>query len=361
MEHDALHKKYMNRCIDLAKLGCGSTAPNPMVGSVIVHGDRIIGEGNHRKSGLAHAEVNAIGSVKDKDLLAKSILYVNLEPCAHTGKTPPCSDLIIKCRIPSVIIGTADPHEIVSGKGITRLHQAGIAVTTDICRDRCIGLNKRFFTYHLLKRPYIILKWAQSADGFIDVVREKADPAHPNWISNELSRKLVHKWRTEEQAIMVGTQTALLDNPRLNVREWPGNNPLRIVLDRTLRLPANLHLFDNQIATLIINDIRDETSGLCRYRKIPFTCDLLPSVMNLLHELGIQSMIVEGGKKLLESFLSSGLWDEARIFTGQRSFGSGIKAPEIDYQYKLETWIENDLLTVLYNKNKLESLIRHTK
>jgi diaminohydroxyphosphoribosylaminopyrimidine deaminase/5-amino-6-(5-phosphoribosylamino)uracil reductase len=358
MEHDALHKKYMNRCIDLARLGCGSTAPNPMVGSIIVCGDRIIGEGYHRKAGSAHAEVNAIGSVKDRDLLAKSILYVNLEPCAHTGRTPPCSGLIIKCRIPSVVIGTADPHKIVSGKGITLLHQAGIAVTTGICRESCIDLNKRFFTYHLLKRPYIILKWAQSADGYIDVLREKSDPAQPNWISNELSRKLVHKWRTEEQAIMVGTQTALLDNPQLNAREWPGNNPLRIVLDRTLRLPADLHLFDQRIATLIINESKDGISGLCRYRKIPFTTDLLPSVMNLLYEQGIQSMIVEGGKKLLESFLSCGLWDEARIFTGQRPFGSGIKAPEIDYRHKQETWIEKDLLTVIYNAPKLESLLK---
>jgi diaminohydroxyphosphoribosylaminopyrimidine deaminase / 5-amino-6-(5-phosphoribosylamino)uracil reductase len=358
MEHDALHKKNMKRCIDLARLGCGSTAPNPMVGSVIVYGDRIVGEGYHRKAGSAHAEVNAIGSVKDRDVLAKSILYVNLEPCTHTGKTPPCSDLIINCRIPSVVIGTSDPHEVVSGKGITCLRQAGIAVTTGICRDSCIDLNKRFFTYHLLKRPYIILKWAQSSDGFIDVIREKSNPARPNWISNDLSRMLVHKWRTEEQAIMVGTHTALLDNPRLNAREWPGNNPLRIVLDRTLRLPANLHLFDQQIDTLILNEIRDETVGLCRYMKIPFTRNLLPSVMNLLHEQGIQSMIVEGGKKLLESFIASGLWDEARIFTGQRPFGSGIKAPEIEDQVKQQTWIENDLLTVLYKPNNLEFLLK---
>jgi len=357
MEHDAMHKKYMNRCIELARLGLGSTAPNPMVGSVIVHGDRIIGEGYHKKAGAFHAEVNAIGSVKDKELLTKSVLYVNLEPCAHTGKTPPCTDLILKCRIPSVVIGTADPNEIVSGKGIMRLRQAGIAITTGTCRDSCIDLNRRFFTYHALKRPYILLKWAQSSDGFIDVIREISDPARPNWISNEFSRKLVHKWRTEEQAIMVGTHTALLDNPRLNVREWPGNNPLRIVLDRTLRLPATLHLFDNHIVTLIINEIRDDASTLCRYHKIPFTNQLLPSVMRLLHEQGIQSVIVEGGKQLLESFIASGLWDEARIFTGQRPFGSGIKAPDIKVQHKQQTWIENDLLTVLYNTNRLDSLI----
>jgi diaminohydroxyphosphoribosylaminopyrimidine deaminase/5-amino-6-(5-phosphoribosylamino)uracil reductase len=189
------------------------------------------------------------------------------------------------------------------------------------------------------------------------VIREKSDPARPNWISNELSRKLVHKWRTEEQAIMVGTHTALLDNPKLSVREWPGNNPLRIVLDRTLRLPATLHLFDNRIATLIINEVRDDASRLCRYHKIPFNSRLLPAVMNLLHEQGIQSIIVEGGKQLLESFIASGLWDEARIFTGQRSFGSGIKAPDIPYQQTQQIWIENDLLTLLYNTNRLESLL----
>jgi diaminohydroxyphosphoribosylaminopyrimidine deaminase / 5-amino-6-(5-phosphoribosylamino)uracil reductase len=358
MEHDSLHKKYMNRCIELARLGLGSTAPNPMVGSVILYGDRIIGEGYHRKAGTAHAEVNAINSVKDKDLLAQSLLYVNLEPCAHTGKTPPCTELIIKCRIPSVVIGTPDPHDLVSGKGIACLHQAGVMVQTGICTKSCISLNRRFFTYHKLKRPYIILKWAQSADGLIDVIREKTDPAGPYWISNELSRKLVHKWRSEEQAVMVGTRTALIDNPQLNVREWPGNHPLRIVLDRTLRLPESLHLFDNRIPTLIINEVRDAISGLNRYHKIPFSEILLPSVMDLLHAQGIQSLIVEGGKQLLESFISSNLWDEARVFTGQKPFGSGIKAPEIRYKHIQRTWIENDLLTIFYNTNKLESLLK---
>jgi diaminohydroxyphosphoribosylaminopyrimidine deaminase/5-amino-6-(5-phosphoribosylamino)uracil reductase len=358
MENDVLHKKYMNRCIELARLGLGNTAPNPMVGAVVVCNNRIIGEGYHRKAGSAHAEVIAIRSVENRDLLAKSFLYVNLEPCSHKGKTPPCSELIVQSRIPSVVIGTTDPHEIVAGKGIDRLRRAGISVRTSICRDSCIHLNRRFFTFHTLQRPYIILKWAQSADGFMDVVRKKSDPAHPNWITGELSRKLVHKWRSEEQAIMVGTHTALLDNPRLSVRQWHGNNPLRIVLDRTLRLPATLHLFDNSIATLIINEIRNEVSGLCRYRKIPFASDLLSSVMHHLYEQEIQSLIVEGGKHLLESFISSDLWDEARVFTGQTNFIRGIKAPEINSHQKQQTLIEKDLLTVFYNASKLESLIK---
>ena len=357
MDSDTHHKKYMNRCLELAKLGLGSTAPNPLVGSVIVTGNRIIGEGYHRMAGAPHAEVNAIRSVENKDLLPKSILYVNLEPCAHTGKTPPCSDLIIQSGIPTVFIGTIDPHKVVSGKGINRLKQAGIIIKTGICREECIDLNKRFFTFHVHKRPYIILKWAQSADGFMDVVREKEEPAQPNWISNEISRKLVHKWRTEEQAIMVGTNTALLDNPRLNVREWQGNNPLRIVLDRSLRLPVSLHLFDNQLTTLILNGMKDEESGNCIYKKISFAGDMLSSVMKLLYKRGIQSVIIEGGKQLLESFIASGCWDEARIFTGRKLFGSGIKAPNIEGNNKQQNWIEDDLLTVIHNDSKLEQFI----
>jgi diaminohydroxyphosphoribosylaminopyrimidine deaminase/5-amino-6-(5-phosphoribosylamino)uracil reductase len=353
MDSDALHKKYMNRCLELARLGLGNTAPNPMVGAVIVAGDRILGEGYHHKAGEPHAEVNAIRSVKNKDLLTQSILYVNLEPCSHTGKTPPCADLIMENGIPEVVIGTRDPHEVVSGNGIIRLNKAGIITKTGICREQCIELNKRFFTFHVHKRPYIILKWAQSADGFIDVIRQKAGPAEPNWISGEISRKLVHKWRTEEQAIMVGTHTALLDNPRLNAREWPGESPLRIVLDRSLRLPLSLHLFDSQYTTLVINEIKEGESGNCVYKKIPFTGDVLPLVMKLLFEWGIQSLVVEGGKRLLESFISSGRWDEARIFTGQINFGNGIKAPEIEGHSRYKFRIENDLLTILHNENKL--------
>jgi diaminohydroxyphosphoribosylaminopyrimidine deaminase/5-amino-6-(5-phosphoribosylamino)uracil reductase len=349
MNGNASHEKYMNRCLELARLGLGSTAPNPMVGSVVVVEDQIIGEGYHRKFGSAHAEVNAIEAVKIKELLKKSILYVNLEPCAHAGKTPPCSDLIIHSGIPTVITGTLDPHDVVSGKGINKLKSAGIKTLTGICKPQCIDLNKRFFTYHTRKRPYIILKWAQSEDGLIDVLREKAEPAQPHWISGEVSRKLVHKWRTEEQAIMVGTNTALLDNPRLNVREWKGKSPVRIVLDRSLRLPAHLNLFDNQNPTIIINEIKEEETGSCIYSKIPFNSNLLPAIMKLLFDRGIQSVLIEGGKQLLESFIACSLWDEARIFTGRDAFGAGIIAPSIESRTKIQTFIGDDHLTIMYN------------
>ncbi len=351
MHSDAGHKKYMGRCLELAGRGLGSTSPNPMVGAVIVAEGIIIGEGYHRKAGEPHAEVNAIRSVKNRDWLTKSTLYVNLEPCSHTGRTPPCADLIIQCKIPQVVIGTRDPHEVVSGRGIEKLNKAGIVTKTGICREECIALNKRFFTTHLLKRPYVILKWAQSADGFIDGIRQPSDPSRPTWISGEVSRMLVHKWRTEEQAIMVGTRTALLDDPRLNAREWPGKSPLRIVIDRNLSLPPNLRLFDHAYETLVINAIKDDESGNCMYRKIPFNEDLLPLILKLLHGRDIQSLIVEGGKQLLESFIASGLWDEARIFTGTMNFNAGVKAPEIKGSSKQETRIENDLLTVVFNNN----------
>jgi diaminohydroxyphosphoribosylaminopyrimidine deaminase / 5-amino-6-(5-phosphoribosylamino)uracil reductase len=357
MDSNTLHKKYMNRCLELAHLGLGNTVPNPMVGSVIVHGDRIIGEGYHKKAGEPHAEVNAIASVADRELLPESTLYVNLEPCSHTGKTPPCADLVIRNRIPSVVIGTHDPNALVSGKGIYKLEQAGIKILNGICRNACIGLNRRFFTYHTLKRPYVILKWAQSADGFIDKFREETINARPAWISNEISKMLVHKWRSEEQAIMVGTQTALLDNPQLNVREWYGRSPLRIVIDRSLRLPQRLNLFDNQYKTLIINEIKEEVSGNCIFRKTAFDNDFLSSLMKILYEQGIQSLIAEGGKRLLESFIAADLWDEARIITGHQDFGSGIKAPVLSGQQKEEVYIDNDLLTLFYNKDRLDQFI----
>ena len=350
MDTITCHEKYMNRCLQLARLGLGNTAPNPLVGSVIVVEDHIIGEGYHQKFGLTHAEVNAIESVRDKSLLPKSTLYVNLEPCSHTGKTPPCSDLIIRCKIPSVVIGTVDPHDIVSGRGINQLKNAGINTVIGVCKPACIELNKRFFTFHIRKRPYIILKWAQSQDGFMDVIRGKDDPIQPNWISGEVSRKLVHKWRSEEQAIMVGTNTALMDNPNLNVRDWQGKSPIRIVMDRTLRLPGKLNLFDNKHITLIINEIKEEQAGNCIYKKIPFDAELLQSVMKLLVELSIQSLIVEGGRKLLESFIAYGLWDEARIFTGRKSFGSGIPAPALTSSMITRTRVEEDELTLLYNR-----------
>ena len=342
-------EKYITRCLELAKKGLGSTAPNPMVGAVAVHNDKIIGEGYHRKYGGPHAEVHAINSVRDKSLLKYSTLYVSLEPCSHLGKTPPCTDLIIKSGIPKVVIGTIDPNSLVKGKGIEKLRSSGIEVKKNILIKECIELNKRFFTFYSLKRPYIILKWAQTSDGFIDIVREPGSPVQPNWISNEFSRILVHKWRSEEQAIMVGTNTVRMDNPTLNTREWEGKNPLRIFLDRKLSLSHGLNLYNGEIPTIIINEIKNDKQGELEYVKFLFDNNLLNSILYFLYTREIQSIIIEGGKILLESFIEKGLWDEARVFTGDKKFRKGIKAPVIDSNVKTISAIENDRL--LFFKN----------
>jgi len=340
----------MRRCLDLAGLGLGHTAPNPLVGSVVVYHDRIIGEGYHQKYGGPHAEVNAINTVADKSLLSASVLYVNLEPCSHSGKTPPCADLIITTGIPEVVIGTTDPNPMVSGKGIRRLEQAGVKVTTGVLQDQCQVLNRRFFTFHNRKRPFVILKWAQTSDGYIDVLREKAGIEEPNWISNEISRILVHKWRSEEQSILVGTQTALLDNPMLNVRQWPGNSPLRMVIDRKLRLPKNLYLFDNTVPTLVFNETKDEQEGHTTYVKLNFNGSVLESLLQYLYDKGLQSVLVEGGQILINSFIRENLWDEARVFTGTKEFGAGVHAPVIRQVSPEQYRIREDVLFFYHNQ-----------
>jgi diaminohydroxyphosphoribosylaminopyrimidine deaminase / 5-amino-6-(5-phosphoribosylamino)uracil reductase len=346
---EKLHEPFMKRCLDLALLGLGYTAPNPLVGSVIVHQGRIIGEGYHREFGGPHAEVNAVHSVSDKALLPESTLYVNLEPCSHTGKTPPCADMIIRCGIRNVVIGISDPNPLVAGKGIEKLKNDGILVCSDILPGQCSFLNRRFFTFHSRKRPFVILKWAQTTDGFIDVLRDSNKPAEPNWISNDISRMLVHEWRSEEQAILVGTHTATLDNPRLNVRELPGHSPIRLVIDRKLKLSEDLHLFDNSIKTLVFNELFDKVEKKTHYVKLDFTRELIPQLLGCLYDLEIQSLLVEGGRTLLDSFLSSGLWDEARVFTGAKKFGSGISAPFIGDLDPLEHRIREDMLRVYRN------------
>ena len=250
-------EKYMSRCLDLAILGKGNVSPNPMVGSVIVHRDKIIGEGFHQKYGQSHAEVNAINSVNNQLLLEESVLYVNLEPCAHYGLTPPCSDLIIQKKIPKVVIGTLDPYSEVAGKGVEKMRKAGIEVDIGILENECYELNRRFFTYHIKKRPYIILKWAQTADGFIDIKRKKTETGEPYWITGDLALRLVHKIRSSEDAIMVGTNTAINDNPSLTVRNWSGRDPLRIAIDRNLRLPDSLNIFNQTSRTIIFNAKKD--------------------------------------------------------------------------------------------------------
>ncbi len=328
MTGESIHETYMRRCLDLARNGLGNTAPNPLVGAVIVCNNRIIGEGFHEMFGGPHAEVNAVNSVADKSLLSRSSLYVNLEPCSHTGKTPPCADLIINLGIPEVFIGTTDPNPLVAGNGIQKLKNAGIRVTTGILEKKCLNLNRRFITWHRKKRPFIILKWAQTSDGFIDVIRNGNEVLQPTWISNEISRMLVHKWRSEEQAILIGKNTAARDNPRLNVREWTGRSPVRMIIDRNLALSHRLHIFDNTSNTIIFNTVQDHSDGDTRYIRLDEK-DFLKNLFDWLFEQGIQSVLVEGGRMLLQSLINENLWDEARVFVGMKKFGSGVRAPDI--------------------------------
>ncbi len=322
-----IHETYIKRCLELAAKGLGNVAPNPMVGSVIVLDGNIIGEGFHQQYGQAHAEVNAVNSVENKDLLKKATLYVNLEPCSHFGKTPPCADLIIEHKIPYVVIGTIDSNSMVCGRGIEKLVKAGIDVKTGVLENECKELNKRFFTYHEKKRPYIILKWAQTADGFVDAKRTEDSTEKALQISNSDSKKLLHKWRSEEQAIMVGTNTALLDNPSLTVREVQGKNPLRITFDKWLRIPTEFHLFDKSTPTLIFtaNSVPSETN--LEYVTIDFEKDIILQVLAELYKRNIQSLIVEGGSQVLNSFIDEGLWDEARVFISDQKIEKGLHAP----------------------------------
>jgi diaminohydroxyphosphoribosylaminopyrimidine deaminase / 5-amino-6-(5-phosphoribosylamino)uracil reductase len=340
-----IHEKYMHRCFELAANGLGKVAPNPMVGSVIVHDNRIIGEGYHKHYGKAHAEVNAVNSVKDKTLLPSSIIYVSLEPCCHFGKTPPCTDLIIEHKIPHVVIGCVDPYDAVAGKGISKLRNHGIQVDVGILKSKAMHLNKRFFTFHQKKRPYIILKWAQTADAFIDIERLPGTPALPTWITSEKLRMLVHKWRTQEQAIMVGTVTALKDNPRLNVRDWTGNSPTRIVLDENLTLSNTLNLFDNSQNTLVFNYKANRQEGLTEWVNVDFADpDVLKNILEILYQKGLQSVIIEGGQKLLTAFIQQGLWDEARIFQGSKFFEKGLRAPALPITKFTQEFIGKEIL-----------------
>jgi diaminohydroxyphosphoribosylaminopyrimidine deaminase / 5-amino-6-(5-phosphoribosylamino)uracil reductase len=318
METDSL---YMRRALELAELGRGSVSPNPMVGCVIVHDGEIIGEGFHRQYGGPHAEPNAINAVNQPEMLQNATVYVTLEPCAHWGKTPPCALLLIEKKVKKVVIAAVDSNPLVGGKGISLLKEAGIDVVTGVLEAEARQQNKRFFTVMEKKRPYIILKWAQTRDGFL--ARENFDS---KWISNVYSRQLVHKWRSEEDGIMVGTLTARYDNPRLNVRDWEGKNPVRIVLDRNLSLDEDLHLFDRSQLTLRYNEkVQDQMPNLeaVLLRK-GFD---LEDVLKDLHQRKINSVFVEGGAQLLQKFIAAELWDEARVFTGNTLFGAGIPAP----------------------------------
>lgn len=331
------HELYMSRCLQLATLAAGNTAPNPMVGAVLIYDNRIIGEGYHKQYGQPHAEVNCIGSVStyDEQLISKSIMYVSLEPCAHHGKTPPCADLIIHHKIPEVVIGCRDPFTKVDGKGIEKLKAEGVNVTVGVLEKECKELNRRFFTFHTSHRPYIILKWAQTNNGIIG--NADSNQLH---ISNPYTNRLVHKWRSEEAAILVGTNTAHSDDPALTTRLWTGNNPVRLVLDMNLVLPHHLQLFDNNVTTIVFNslqntiesfnDINDQVKKIWYYQVTTDT-SIVHQIVNALYHLNIQSVLIEGGAKLLQSFINEGMWDEARIITNETlQVAGGVKAPVLN-------------------------------
>jgi diaminohydroxyphosphoribosylaminopyrimidine deaminase/5-amino-6-(5-phosphoribosylamino)uracil reductase len=369
------HNQFMRRCLRLAKLGAGYVAPNPMVGAVLVYDDKIIGEGWHQKYGEAHAEVNCIASVKNENshLISQSCLYVSLEPCSHFGKTPPCTDLIIKNKIPKVIIGCRDPFIEVDGKGIEKLKAAGVEVEVGILEKECKELNKRFITFHTEKRPYIILKWAQTADGFV-AAPSKPPPKGEAFedsegsrllISNEYSNRLVHKWRSEEASILIGTNTAMLDDPELTTRLWPGSSPIRLVVDMDLKLPSTLKIFNQQQPTIIFNTkIHSEESEWSppsplvervgvRYYQVTEDTSLVHQIVNALYQQKIQSVIVEGGAKLLQSFIDAGMWDEARVIkNSELRIMNGLAMPILTHALKVdEQKIFSDIIEVYKHGN----------
>jgi len=350
-----IHEKYIKRCIQLAGNALGNTYPNPMVGSVLVYKDKIIGEGWHRKAGEPHAEVHAIRSVQDENLLSKATIYVSLEPCSHYGKTPPCSDLIIASGIKKVVIGTVDTFAEVSGKGIKKLLDAGCEVRVGVLEAECKELNKRFFTYHKKQRPYIILKWAQTADGFL--APETREEREPVWITNSYSKQLVHKWRAEEQGILIGTNTAVEDDPKLTTRLWKGANPTRIILDQHLRIPKDSALYEAKVKTIFLCGKQPDLSAEVEQKKlrnisfeeINFSANVAEQISRVLYRNEIQSVIIEGGAKTLQTFIDANIWDEARIFTGKGYFHSGVKAPEITGKIIAEKNLGTDNLKIYRN------------
>lgn len=334
----------MQRCLELALLGSGHVAPNPMVGAVLVYEDRIIGEGYHQLYGKAHAEVNCIASVKpeDEQLIRLSTIYVSLEPCAHHGKTPPCADLIVAKNIPRVVVGCRDPFPQVNGRGIDKLLAAGIEVTVGVLEKECIALNKRFFLFHTRHRPYIVLKWAQTANariagpgaqGTTAAAGPAADSKRPRLlISNEITNRLVHKWRSQEAAILVGPRTALLDDPALTNRLWSGPDPIRLVIDKELQLPKDLQLFDKKVKTIVFNNHKQEDDGPIQYYQLSTDSSLIHQLVLALHHLKIQSVLVEGGARLLQSFIDEDYWDEARVITNEDlEIPAGLPAPQLQH------------------------------
>lgn len=337
-------EKYIRRCIQLARNGMCNAAPNPMVGAVIVHNDRIIGEGYHARCGEGHAEINAIRSVKDESLLQESTIYVSLEPCSHYGKTPPCADLIIRKGIPRVVVGCVDPFSLVSGRGIQKLKDAGIDVKVGVLEAECRQLIKRFVTFNTQQRPYITLKWAESADGFIDINREEGQPVV---LSTPITSMYVHKQRAEHHAILVGRRTALLDNPSLTTRNWYGKNPVRLVIDKELTLPTSLKLFDGSAPTWIFTAQDKASTSQVIYFKLDFSRSILPQILQKLYENKLQALLVEGGSRLLQSFIDEGLWDEIYTEHSAKVLENGVKEPVIPAGYK-KNFLRRDGVTITH-------------
>lgn len=339
------HEFYIRRCIELAQKALGKTYPNPMVGSVIVHNGKIIGEGYHQKAGEPHAEINAINSVENKDLLKESTIYVSLEPCAHYGKTPPCALKIVETGFKKVVIGAMDSHDKVNGKGKKIIQDAGIDVVSGVLEEECITLNKRFFTYHEKNRPYIILKWAESADRFMD------KDFQPTQISNSLTKQFVHQLRSNEHSILIGTMTALRDNPSLTTREVKGRNPIRILIDIDLKVPQDYHIFNDEAETLVFNSLKDDESGNVKFIKTSRE-NFIENLLKKLHERQIQSVIIEGGSLVLQQFIDANLWDESIVIKNENLFlENGTKAPKFDKApFKTEDFRDNTIEFYL-NKN----------
>ncbi|MFT5738087.1 MAG: diaminohydroxyphosphoribosylaminopyrimidine deaminase [Maribacter sp.] len=350
MSQGIMDEKFMRRCIQLAKNGLGTTAPNPMVGAVIVHNNLIIGEGYTSPFGGVHAEVNAIASVTRKEVLTQSTLYVSLEPCSHFGKTPPCADMIIEHNIQRIVVGLLDPHKKVAGKGIQKLKDAGCNVLVGVLEKECREHHKRFLTFHNKKRPYIILKWAETADGFIAPEKKlRNTEPEPYWITGKLSRQIVHKWRSEEQAILVGTTTVLEDNPKLDVRLWSGKSPIRVVIDKNLKVPPTYHVLDKKQKTFVFTSVKDTSQYIDGIDYIVLDEPQLNAevICSQLYHLNIQSILIEGGTRTLQSFIDKNLWNEARIFKGPSLFKKGIKAPIISGTKVISKKIDQDDLIIL--------------
>ncbi|MBK78073.1 MAG: riboflavin biosynthesis protein RibD [Flavobacteriaceae bacterium] len=337
---------YMKRCLFLAKKGIGYTSPNPMVGCVIVHKNEIIGEGWHKRYGSSHAELNAIKSVENTSLLSKSIIYVNLEPCNHYGKTPPCSELIIKYKIPKIVIGVKDPNNKVDGKGIEKLKKHGCEIKINVLKKDCINLNKRFFTFCEKKRPYVILKWARTKDGFIAPLYERNKSGKIYWISNSLSIQRSHKLRSIEDGILVGVNTIINDNPSLTLRKWNGKSPRRYIIDPNLKINNKTKVMKDKYPLTIINSHKNLTIKNKKWIKCDFT--KTSNILEILYKENIQSVIIEGGSKTIQYFIDENLWDEARVFTGEKKFFEGIREPKLDAKEIYQEKIGNNKLNIYH-------------